>query len=35
MIGIKNDWIVEVGDFELQVGGNPQEMEKINFYYKN
>ena len=35
MIGIKNDWIVEVGDFELQVGGNPQEMEKINFYYKD
>lgn len=34
-VGINNKWIIEDGDFELQIGGNPQKLIKIKFYYKN
>ena len=34
-IGIHNKWITEDGDFELQIGGNPDKMLKKQFYYKN
>ncbi len=34
-IGIKNKWITEEGDFEILVGGNPQELLKQNVYFKN
>jgi len=34
-IGINNEWIVEEGDFELQIGGNPKELIKKTFYYNN
>jgi beta-glucosidase len=34
-IGIDNKWITEGGDFELQVGGNPNELNTIQFTYKN
>ena len=32
-IGIENKWIIEEGEFEVQVGGNPQELLKKVFYY--
>ena len=34
-IGINNKWITEDGDFEIQIGGNPDTMLKKQFYYKN
>jgi beta-glucosidase len=34
-VGIHNKWIIEEGDFELQIGGNPQKLIKKKFYYKN
>ena len=34
-IGINNNWVTEDGEFELQVGGNPQSLSKIKFSYKN
>ena len=34
-IGIHNTWITEDGEFEVQVGGNPQELVKEIFYFKN
>ncbi len=34
-IGIHNTWITEDGEFEVQVGGNPQELVKEVFYFKN
>ncbi|MGV6846142.1 MAG: glycoside hydrolase family 3 N-terminal domain-containing protein [Lutibacter sp.] len=34
-IGINNKWIVEEGDFEILVGGNPHKLLKKQFYYKN
>jgi len=33
-VGIQNKWITEDGDFEIQVGGNPQQLLKKMFYYK-
>ncbi|MDP2089440.1 MAG: glycoside hydrolase family 3 N-terminal domain-containing protein [Flavobacteriaceae bacterium] len=33
-IGIDNKWITEEGEFELQVGGNPQSLLKKVFYFK-
>ena len=33
-IGIHNTWITEDGEFEVQVGGKPQELMKKIFYYK-
>lgn len=33
-IGIENKWIVEEGEFELSIGGNPQMLLKKMFYYK-
>ncbi|NQV76879.1 MAG: glycoside hydrolase family 3 C-terminal domain-containing protein [Lutibacter sp.] len=33
-IGIHNTWITEDGEFEVQVGGKPQESMKKIFYYK-
>jgi len=33
-IGIENKWITEEGEFELQVGGNPQNLLKKVFNYK-
>lgn len=33
-IGIDNKWITEEGEFELQIGGNPQKLNKKSFYYK-
>lgn len=33
-IGLQNTWIVEEGDFEVQVGGKPQELLTKGFYYK-
>ncbi|REE80760.1 beta-glucosidase [Lutibacter oceani] len=34
-IGIKNKWIIEAGEFEIYVGGNPQELLNSKVYYKN
>lgn len=34
-IGINNKWIIEEGIFEIQIGGNPQNLLKKNVYYKN
>ena len=34
-IGINNKWIIEEGEFEIQVGGNPQELLKQKVYYKD
>ncbi|MHB1146968.1 MAG: glycoside hydrolase family 3 N-terminal domain-containing protein [Lutibacter sp.] len=34
-IGIHNKWIIEEGEFEVQVGGNPQTLLKMGFYYQN
>ncbi|MDH3323051.1 MAG: glycoside hydrolase family 3 C-terminal domain-containing protein, partial [Flavobacteriaceae bacterium] len=34
-IGPDNQWQTEAGEFELQIGGNPQEMLKKVFAYKN
>jgi len=34
-VGMDNKWVVEDGDFELQVGGIPGKMMTKNFYYKN
>jgi beta-glucosidase len=34
-IGIENTWVLEEGAFEIQVGGNPQELVKQQVYYKN
>lgn len=33
-IGINNKWIIEEGEFEVQVGGNSKELLKKIFYYK-
>nr|MDA3905529.1 glycoside hydrolase family 3 C-terminal domain-containing protein [Bacteroidales bacterium] len=33
-IGIDNQWIIEEGEFELQIGGNPQTLTNQSFYYK-
>ena len=33
-IGIHKKWIIEEGEFEIQVGGNPQNLLKKVFYYK-
>jgi len=33
-IGIENKWITEEGEFELQIGGNPQELLTSTFYFK-
>jgi beta-glucosidase len=33
-IGIENKWVVEEGEFEIQVGGNPKELIKKQFEYK-
>ncbi|MBN2237179.1 MAG: glycoside hydrolase family 3 C-terminal domain-containing protein [Bacteroidales bacterium] len=33
-IGINNNWIIEEGDFELQIGGNPQNLLKRRLYYQ-
>ncbi|MDD5149861.1 MAG: glycoside hydrolase family 3 N-terminal domain-containing protein [Flavobacterium sp.] len=33
-IGMENKWITEEGEFELQVGGNPQKLLKKIFNYK-
>ena len=32
-IGMDNKWITEDGEFELQIGGNPQNLIKKVFYY--
>jgi len=32
-IGIENKWITEDGEFELQIGGNPQNLLKKGFFY--
>ena len=32
-IGIQNKWIIEEGEFEIQVGGNPQNLLKKGIYY--
>ncbi|MBA4275380.1 glycoside hydrolase family 3 N-terminal domain-containing protein [Flavobacterium sp.] len=32
-IGMENKWITEEGEFELQIGGNPQALLKKAFYY--
>lgn len=32
-IGMENKWITEEGEFELQIGGNPQALLKKVFYY--
>ncbi len=32
-IGIDNQWIIEEGEFELQIGGNPKELMKKTFYF--
>ena len=32
-VGIENKWIIEEGEFEIQVGGNSQTMLKKVFYY--
>lgn len=32
-IGMENKWITEEGEFELQIGGNPQDLLKKGFYY--
>ncbi|UMB52542.1 glycoside hydrolase family 3 C-terminal domain-containing protein [Lutibacter sp. A64] len=34
-IGIDNNWVIELGEFEILVGGNPQELLKHKIYYKN
>ena len=34
-IGISNKWIIEEGEFEILVGGNPQELLKQKIYFKN
>ena len=34
-VGIHNKWIIEEGEFEIQVGGNPQNLLKKGFYYHN
>lgn len=31
-IGIENKWIIEEGEFEIQIGGNPKELMKQTFY---
>ncbi len=33
-IGLDNTWIIEEGEFEVQVGGNSKELIKKTFYYK-
>jgi beta-glucosidase len=32
-VGLDNQWIAEVGDFEVLIGGNPDSMMKKKFYY--
>lgn len=32
-IGIQKKWVIEEGEFEIQVGGNPQNLLKKGFYY--
>lgn len=34
-IGINNKWIIEEGEFEILVGGKPQELLKQKIYFKN
>ena len=34
-IGINNKWIIEEGEFEILVGGNPQELLNQKIYFKN
>jgi beta-glucosidase len=34
-IGMDNTWVLEAGEFEIQVGGNPQQLLKQHIYYKN
>lgn len=34
-IGIDHNWVVEEGEFELQIGGNPKELLKKQMFYKN
>ncbi len=33
-IGLNNTWIIEEGEFEVQVGGSSKELMKKKFYYK-
>mgnify|MGYP002795067396 CR=1 FL=1 len=33
-IGLDNNWIIEEGEFEVQVGGSSKELLKKIFYYK-
>lgn len=33
-VGIDNKWVVEDGEFELQIGGNPKELIVKPIYYK-
>lgn len=33
-IGIDNQWIIEEGEFEVQIGGDPQNLLKRRFYFK-
>ena len=32
-VNLNNEWIAEPGDFELLVGGNPNELQTKRFYY--
>jgi len=34
-VGIENKWIVEDGDFEVQIGGNSKDVLKQKVYFKN
>ncbi|MBI9039930.1 glycoside hydrolase family 3 N-terminal domain-containing protein [Lutibacter sp.] len=34
-VGIENKWIVEDGDFEVQIGGNSKDVLKQQVYFKN
>jgi beta-glucosidase len=33
-VGINNKWVVEEGEFELQIGGNPKALKIKPIYYK-
>jgi len=33
-IGMENKWVTEEGEFEIQIGGNPQELLTSTFYFK-
>jgi len=34
-VGINNEWIVEPGEFQLLIGGDPQNLMQKNFFYSN